>query len=431
MSTVGIIAEYNPLHSGHAYHISKSLEQTGADAAVCVMSSQFVQRGEPAMISKQARTRMALLNGIDLVIELPAAFSCASAEYFASAGVRLLDSLGVVDCLCFGSEDGNLDSLSKAADLLVDETPEYKKSLKDSLSKGLSFPQARQEALKACLDGDTFKAASSPNNILGIEYLKALKKLNSAIKPSTVRRQGQGYHGKSLDKAFSSATSIRNHVKAMFSESGPDDNRLRADLIFDIPPGLTYMLSSNMPDSSLAVLESEMRTGRGPVFLDDFEKILFHRLRTATDQELSALPYMEEGLHNRLRHSAMREASIQAIINHCTSNRYPSSRISRILTALLLGMTGPFLDELKENGYAQYIRVLGFNKKGKELLAAARKRASLPILIKPSAYKRFESPLARRLFEHEIRATNVYCLAYKRPELRRGGSELTTPPVII
>ena len=431
MSVVGIVAEYNPLHTGHAYHISRSIADTGADAAVCVLSSQFVQRGEPALINKQARAMMALTNGIDLVIELPAAFSCASAEYFASAAVKLLDSLGVVDSLSFGSEDGSLDFLNKAADLLAYETPAFKKSLKTSLDEGLSFPVARQAALKTNLDGDTFKAVSSPNNILGIEYLKALKRLNSHMMPVTIKRMGQGYHGENLDRTFSSATAIRNHIRAMLTGTGSDENRLRADLTFDIPPDLIYMLHSNVPEPSLKILESELKAGRGPVFPEDFEKILFHRLRTATDQELTALPYMEQGLHNRLRQAAIKETSLEALVKSCTTSRYPSSRINRILCALLLGMTDSFLEELKNNGYAQYIRILGFNDRGRSLLATARKKASLPILIKPSSYKKLENPLARRLFEHEIRAADVYCLAYKRPELRGGGSEFTTSPILL
>lgn len=431
MSVLGIVAEYNPLHTGHAYHISHSVEEVGADAAVCVLSSQFVQRGEPAIVNKQARTRMALMNGIDLVIELPAAFSCASAEYFASAAVKLLDSLGVVDILSFGSEEGSLIPLNKAADLLAFETPAFKISLKDSLDKGFSYPVARQAALKSCLDGDTYRAVSSPNNILGIEYLKALKRLGSSIQPETIRRAGQGYNDETLDKTFSSATAIRNHIRSVLAKSSSDENRLRADMTFNIPSELIYMLLPNMPEPSFKILESELRAGRGPVFFENFEGILFHRLRTATDQELTALPFMEEGLHNRLRQAALKEPSLEALINYCTTSRYPSSRINRILCALLLGMTGSFLEELKNNGYAQYIRVLGFNDKGRGLLAASRKKASLPILIKPAAYKKLENPLARRLFEHEIRTTDVYCLAYKRPELRRGGSELTTPPIIM
>lgn len=438
MSVLGIVAEYNPLHSGHAWHIRKSLELTGASAAVCVLSSQFVQRGEPGIVSKHARTRMALNCGIDLVIELPGAFSCASAEYFASAAVRLLHSFGVVDCISFGSEAGVLDRLQKAAHFLADESPAFKEALRKNLDDGLSFPAARQAALRACLDDQTFQMVSSPNNILAIEYLKAIERFNSRLRPVTVPRIGQGYSEKTLGSSYSSATAIRSYIRARWPV--PDKEHALAgfsgqNALPDADPDSFHAffpdLTGNMPESSLKVLEAEFREGRGPVFPEDFEKILLHRLRTASDQELKSLPYMEEGLHNRLRQASLSCATLDEILNYCTTSRYPRARISRALCALLLGMTDSFLAELKENGYVQYIRVLGFNEKGRKLLAAARKKATLPIITKPASYKKLENPLARRLFEHEIRITDVYCLAYKKPALNRGGLELTTPPVML
>ena len=436
MSVLGIVAEYNPLHSGHEWHIRKSFELTGATAAVCVLSSQFVQRGEPGIINKQARTRMALSSGIDLVLELPGAFSCASAEYFASAAIRLLDSLGVVDYISFGSEAGYLDSLQKAANLLVDENHAFKEALKNNLDKGFSFPAARQAALRACLDDETYKAVSTPNNILGIEYLKAIKRFNTRIKPVTILRTGQGYSEKELKSNYSSATAIRSHIRLYSSAtdkyydfSSADDNP--SEIGPDAFNSPFHDLLGNMPVNSLKILDGEVRTGRGPVFLQDFESIIIYKLRTATDQELMALPYMEKGLHNRLRQASLSYTSLDEILEYCTTSRYPRSRISRILCTLLLGMTASFLDELKDNGYAQYIRILGFNEKGRKLLASARKKATLPIINKPASYKKLENPLARRLFEHEIRMTDIYCLGYKRPELKRGGLELTTPPVML
>jgi len=438
MSVLGIVAEYNPLHSGHAWHIRKSLELTGAAASVCVLSSQFVQRGEPGIVSKHARARMALLNGIDLVIELPGAFSCASAEYFASAAVRLLDSLGVVDCISFGSEAGSLDLLQKAANFLADESPEFKEALRKNLGDGLSFPAARQAALRSCLDDQTFQVASSPNNILAIEYLKAIRRFNSRIKPVTIPRIGQGYNEKTLGSSFSSATAIRSCIRARWPApdkepacAGFSGKKALQDADLDSFCAAFPDLTGNMPEGSLGILADEFRAGRGPVFPEDFEKILLYRLRTATVQELKALPYMEEGLHNRLRQASLDCTTLDEVLYYCTTSRYPRSRISRILCALLLGMTDSFLAELKENGYAQYIRVLGFNEKGRKLLAAARKKATLPILTKPASYRKLASPLARKMFEHEIRITDVYCLAFKKPELNRGGQELTTPPVMV
>ncbi|NLW02969.1 MAG: nucleotidyltransferase [Clostridiaceae bacterium] len=437
MSVLGIVAEYNPLHSGHEWHIRKSLELTGADAAVCVLSSQFVQRGEPGIVNKQARTRMALSCGIDLVLELPGAFSCASAEYFASAAVRILDSLGLVDYISFGSETGSLDAMQKAADFLADENPTFREALRRNLDKGLSFPAARQAALRTSLDDRTFEVVSSPNNILGIEYLKAIRRSGSRIKPVTIPRIGQGYGGKDLDSSYSSATSIRGHIRRLSTAAGRHYplGGAAGDKLPDMGlyafSALDPDLAPNMPESSLRILESEFRTGRGPIFIQDFEDILIYRLRTATDQDLLALPYIGEGLHNRLRQASLNCASLDGILEYCTTSRYPRSRISRILCALLLGMTASFLDELKDNRYAQYIRVLGFNDKGRKLLASARKKATLPIITKPASYRKLENPLARKLFEHEARITDVYSLGYKRPELKLGGSELTAPPVMV
>lgn len=432
MPVLGIVAEYNPLHCGHAWHIEKSLELIGADYAVCVLSSQFVQRGEPGIISKWARARMALNSGIDLVIELPGAFSCASAEYFASAAVLLLENLGVVDYISFGSESGSLEHLRKAADFLADESPDFRKALKRNLDSGMSFPAARQEALRAYLDDRTCEMISSPNNILAIEYLKAIKRFNCRMEPVTVPRIGQGYNEKRLASGYSSATAIRNHIRSHLNAHLSDYAGKSATGLFTDAAlhDILASLEGNMPASSLEILAAEFREGRGPVFPEDFEDIILYRLRTAADQELIALPYMEEGLHNRLRQASKECASLDEILDYCTTNRYPRSRISRILCALLLGMTASFLDELKKNGYVQYIRVLGFNEKGRKLLSLARKKATLPVITKPASYKKIENPLARRLFEHEERITDVYSLGYKNPALKAGGSELKSQPVM-
>ena len=199
MKTVGIIAEFNPLHNGHKYLLDEAKRLSGADFCIVVMSGNFVQRGSPALLDKYTRTQMALLNGVDLVIELPVIYATASAEYFARGAVRLLDKLGVVDIITFGSECGNIELLKKAATELTEETPDFKKNLQDNLKKGLSFPKARSQAIGKQGDG------SEPNNILGIEYIKALNYWDSSITPTTIERKGSGYH----DEQMASATAIR------------------------------------------------------------------------------------------------------------------------------------------------------------------------------------------------------------------------------
>lgn len=427
MSVVGIIAEYNPLHAGHAWHIAESKRVCGAEACVCVLSSNFVQRGEPAVISKTARTQMALASGVDLVIELPAAFSCSSAEYFATAGVKLLDSLGVVDAISFGSETGELEPLLAVASVLVEESDAFKELLKKSLDSGLSFPASREKALNHMLGNNYGQIVSSPNNILSIEYLKALERLSSPIGPVTIPRKGQGYHEKDLGLAFSSATAIRNHIMACYpfhTQNQPDSPlyREKADHCFKD-------LSENMPDSSLEIFKRECVSGRAPVFMEAFETTLLHLLRSSSHETLEALPYMEPGLAQRLKRVALQQTGLSALVSASTSSRYPSSRIRRILCALLLGMTGDFLEALKQTGYAQYVRVLGFNDAGKTLLARMKKKCTLPIITKPSSYKQLENSLAVKLFEYEIRASDIYALGCLNKDLRTGGNELVTPVI--
>ena len=215
MRIVGIIAEYNPFHNGHQYHIEKSLELTGADAAVVVMSGNFIQRGAPAIMPKHSRAKMALKNGASLVIELPVPYATGSAEYFAYGAVSLLDDFGCVDALCFGSECGNLNLLKTLAKILVKEPAEYKELLSCYLKQGNSFPLARQYAMRDYLHSDQVNdILAEPNNILGIEYLKALYRLNSTIEPYTIQRVSSHYHDQELQESYSSASAIRNVIKS-------------------------------------------------------------------------------------------------------------------------------------------------------------------------------------------------------------------------
>lgn len=421
MSVVGIIAEYNPLHGGHAYHIRKAREETQAEACVCVLSSHFVQRGEPAWVSKWARTQMALHAGVDLVVELPSVFSCASAEYFASAAVKILDSLGLVTHLCFGSEKGDIEPLKATASLLAFESDSFKASLKEGLDQGLSFASARENAIRK-ETGEAGEVLSKPNNILGVEYIKALKRLGSAIKPVTIPRRGEGYNSLNLASSFSSATAIRKFV----AEAGK--NTPYASLFDETPDSF---LANNLPQESYKVLAREFRQGRGPVTLKAFEEILLYGLRTMPASELALLPYMENGLENRLKEAAHQSVSVAEMVSSVVTSRYPASRIRRILCAMLMGVTGDFLNGLKEAGYAQYIRILGFNATGRRLLSRIKKNAHLPLITKPTSYAQLSDQLGKRLFVTEIKAGDVYVLGYPNRDLRRGGSEFKTSPLYL
>lgn len=214
MKTVGLITEYNPFHNGHLYHIERARELTGADRVVIVMSGDYVQRGTPALLSKHSRAHMALLNGASAICELPVCYASGSAEFFAQGAISILEGLGCIDTLCFGSECGELSVLQHIAQLLLSESDTYSHMLQDALKKGHSFPAARHQALEK-LTGETFvsQILSEPNNILGIEYLKALKKQNSRMVPYTLKRDSSGYHDTKLQPQSSSASAIRNALR--------------------------------------------------------------------------------------------------------------------------------------------------------------------------------------------------------------------------
>ncbi|MCX7773102.1 MAG: nucleotidyltransferase [Clostridia bacterium] len=424
MAAVGIIAEYNPLHSGHAYHMEKARELTCSEAVVCVLSSHFVQIGEPSVVSKWARTKMALKSGADLVLELPSALSCASAEYFASAGIRLLSALGVVDSVCFGSEEGNIGPLEEAAELLAFESTEFKALLKQGLDQGLSFPIARQKAVEKLLT--TAKGSSAaqnaldkPNNILGIEYIKAIKRFGSSLKPITLERKGQGYNSLKEASEFSSASAIRKFLR-------------KYSVGLNSPSSLpeAAFIRSNMPQSSIDVLAEECTAGRGPVYLEAFESLLFYLMRTLPESALAQLPYMGEGLENRLKKAALNNTCVEGLVSSVVSSRYPASRVRRILCSLLMGLQADFLEELRGVGYVPYIRVLGFSPKGQHLLSKMRKTAELPLIIKPANYQKLLGSTGQKLFELEARVTDIYSLASTPSGIPKGGLEFRSSPIL-
>lgn len=407
MLVQGIVAEYNPLHNGHLYHMQQSKLETGATHTVVVLSSQFVQRGEPAFVDKWARTEMALAAGADLVLELPVAFSCGSAEYFASAAVSILNAANIIDVLSFGSESGTLADLDQAAVELVDESEHFKHVLKAELKRGVSYPRARIIALKET--GVFTDGAAMPNNILGIEYIKALKRTGSGIRAFTLERKGQGYHSPQMENGFASATAIR---KAWWQS-----------------PAST-LIGAQLPDFTQQILTRIVSEGRGPIRSDAFSDMLLYHLRTMSPAQLRSYPYCSDGLAERIFSFARGVDHLDTLINAANSPRHPSSRIRRILSVIAIGLSDQLLQNLSASGYAPYLRVLGFRNSGKDLLALMKKRATLPILTKPAAYKKLENPLGKQLFELEITATSIYALAMSNPTNRIDFRELKQNPVM-
>lgn len=420
MKVLGIVVEYNPFHNGHKYHIEKSREVTGCDAVIAVMSGNFVQRGEPAVVNKWARTKMALLSGVDLVIEIPNVYAVASAEYFAFGAIKLLDSTGVVDCLCFGSEGGELGDLISAADILIDENMLYRERLKSSLKSGLSFPAARAAALSEC-----FKASSKPNierlmrssnSILGIEYIKALKKLNSHIAPHTIGRLSNNYKDKNLTGNISSATAIRSHIKKIYEQ-------MNISHVNELDK-----FKDSLPQSSLSILEDEFGTGRGPVFPELFGGILLANLRRNSLHDIEQLQDVSEGLENRIKYCAEKAGDYDSLIEMLCAKRYPQTRIKRTLFYSMIGLNK---ETFRSFDGPEYIRVLGFNSKGRELLSKIRKHSSLPLITKTSIIDKSLSYHIKDMFRLENLATDLYVLAYNDKYQRKAGQEYRNNLIII
>lgn len=421
MKVLGLVVEYNPFHNGHSYHLEQSKRLCNADYVVCVMSGNFIQRGEPAIVNKWSRARMALLSGVDLVIELPVVYAMSSAEFFAYGAVKILDSLGVTDYLCFGSESGNIDELDSLAEILHREPEAYKSYLKESLSKGLSFPSSREAALLkysreySRFNGDIESIIASSNNILGIEYIKALKKLNSIIKPITVKRISNSYNEGTLTGCISSATAIRNNIlKKDFNNISSDDKST-----------LNNELKNMLPNESISILTEEFIQGRGPVFASDFEDLLLVLLRRMSKEQLKSLPYVSEGLENRIKNAANSSGNLNELIESANTKRYTATRIQRILFNILTGITSNEFETFNKFGGPQYIRVLGFNNNGRFLISKINKNATLPVIVKAADFKNSCNPLLKRMLEIEDLSTNMYVMGYDNPKFKHSGQEFT------
>ena len=389
---LGIIAEYNPFHNGHLYHLRKSQEIAKAKYTVAVIGGNFTQRGDCSLISKWAKTDMALSNGIDLVIELPTLYSISSAENFAEGAIKILNSLKVVDSIAFGSEVNDISTLNMMANVLYEEPKEYKAILSHELGKGLSFPKARENALLMYLnDIRRFSnILSSPNNILAIEYLKALKKYKSNIKPISIQRKNSGYLDLEYNGNIASSTAIRNLLKT--------------GKISDIKPLLT-------PHSYNILMEC-IHNGHAITDISCLEKIIIYNLRRMSISEIANLQDVSEGLEYSIKKAADSCNSIQEFINIVSSKRYTNTRIQRILLYSLLGITKKDIEISRKVN--PYIRVLGFNDKGQYILSEA-KRANPKLEIVSSVKKFVDSNNNKNLklmLDKDIYASNVYTLGF-------------------
>lgn len=379
MHVTGLITEYNPFHNGHLFHLKKAKETTGADYTAVVMSGSFVQRGAPAVFDKYSRARAALLSGADLVFEMPAPFSTASAREFASYAVALFTALGAVDSICFGSECGEIEPILHTARLLNEESEPFKKRLQDFLKEGKTFPEARSAAL-AEEGEEAAKLLSTPNNILGVEYCQAVLRQRSPLSCFTIRREGKGYHDPSLDGVLGSALAVRQAL-----QSGTDVQALR------------FLL----PDPSF---DSVCRSI--PVFLDDFSGLLNYRL--LTEQEPERYAEIRPELAARIKKLAPGFASFDQRIKELKSRQLTYTGVSRGLIHLILGIEQRQMDLFKEAGFAPYARILGFRKSAAPLLRRIKENSSIPVISKLAGAEKRLDPAGAAMLACEIQSSHLY-----------------------
>lgn len=390
MKTVGLITEYNPFHNGHAYHIEKAKMLTGADRVIVVMSGDFVQRGAPAVMPKHLRAESALLSGASLIIELPVCFATGSAEYFAQGSISLLNQLGCIDSICFGSECGDLHLLKEIAQILADEPIEYQTALKQALKEGASFPAARQEALNIYSDKYS-EILASPNNILGIEYLKALAKIHSKMEPFTIKRIGAGYHDMDIDGQFSSATAIRSDIYQLADVNSS----------FESLP-LTH-IQTQVPSSCHELMKKNYQT-RYPVKADDFSLLLKAKLLSETAGSLSHYLDMSPELANRILRLRNDYLSFEQFCDLLKTKELTRSRISRSFIHVLLGITNDWLTAMKAP--APYARILGFRRDHADLLGILKRTSDIPLITSPA--RAVLADTAYQMLELDIYASDLY-----------------------
>ena len=379
MRIVGLIAEYNPFHNGHQYHIEKAKELAKADAAIVVMSGNFVQRGAPAIMPKHLRAEAALKCGADLVIELPVCYATGTAEQFAYGAVSLLDKLGCVDAICFGSECGDIKALSNLARLLCNEPEEYKNALQECLRSGMSFPLARQKAIQAlCDSSDLAELLEQPNNILGIEYLKALYRLDSNIEPMTIQREVSHYHDTELQEQFSSASALRSTI---------------AD-------GDFAELYGQIPSACMTSLEDGYEV-RYPVYANDFSLLLKYKLLNETSTSLVEYADVSEELANRICNRLNDYVYFDQFCELLKTKEITYTRISRALIHILLGVKKSDCDEI------EYARVLGFRSSSSVLLSKLKNSSLIPLITKLSINNML-SCSAIKMLDIDVYTSNLY-----------------------
>ncbi|MBE5869697.1 MAG: nucleotidyltransferase family protein [Lachnospiraceae bacterium] len=446
MTITAIIAEYNPFHNGHAYQLQKARELTGADALIVIMSGNFVQRGEPAIVNKYTRAQSALENGADLVIELPVCYACGSAEFFARGAVSVLNKLGCVDYLCFGSESGELTLLDKIADILIKEPAAYKDSLKAALKQGKSYPSARKAALKDYIGsqqadrlissaddtspsvfaamfsvpcdadettGTDLSIMDTPNNILALEYVKELKRSGSTIRPVTLKRLGSAYHNIHLEEtdplSFSTLSLMSEKESLLFSSATAIREALKNA---EVSEELTQ-LRNHMPENAFSLLSDAFGHGM-PVLSDDFSGMLHYALLSAYHENpVVSHPFSDyldvsEDFSDKLQNSLYQYPSVSGLCERLKSKDLTYTRISRNLFHILLHLKQKDLAEYLENGITFYARLLGLNRSNQALTGKLKRSAAIPLISSPAKAESLLGQIGRKQFFSDLFAADLY-----------------------
>lgn len=415
MKAVGMIVEYNPFHNGHLWHLAEAKRLSGADYAVGIMSGNFMQRGEPAFADKWSRAAMAVTAGIDLIIELPTVFAVRSAQYFATGGIQLISRLGVIEHVCFGTETPDLTMLTTVADALRQE------KVINSMRQNIKTGQTYAAGLAAALEAETGVEPSliqSPNNLLAIEYLRAITQHAPQLKPLPIQRVSAGYHDMAITSDIASATAIRTALL----ESGtlsPDSAPWNC-----LPPGCANYINQLV------------MSGKAPLTLQAFSNIILAKIRTMRPDELAALADVTEGLHNKISDAAIKATTAQELLSYVKSKRYTLTRLQRIIIYALLGLTKNKAAEFDQLG-PLYARILAFNHKGRLLLKEIDKYASIPVITKTTQFltskqQKYSSlePLEDML-SYDVAATDLYVLGSPSCRQRSGGRDYQTSPLYI
>lgn len=408
---VGIIAEYNPFHNGHYYHLQHAKQNADADFCVAVISGNFTQRGDTSIVDKWAKAYMAICGGADLVLELPTVYSISSAENFASGGIKLLDSLKIVDSVSFGAETNDFGALNNIANVLYEEPRAYTNILTHELKSGISYPSARQNAVMMYLN-DIKRYANilnSPNNILAVEYLKALKKQRSPMEPIIIERKKVYYNDNRIVDDFASATAIRSMLQRKEYKD----------------------LSKVIPRSTYQILGNEMNKSHIVLSIEEYEKEILFQLRKMSPEQIAELPDVSEGLENAIKSAASNASTLKEFMSLVKTKRYTQTRIQRILLYALLGIDKKTMETSKK--IIPYARVLGFNQNGKMLLSEISRRN--PKIKMITSVKKFIDQNAKggnkdlmKMLQLDIFATDVYTLAHK--ENSKTGLDFTNNMII-